>query len=367
MSTYAAFPSTYRAQEVRAVESAAQAGECVSFVGLSGSGKSNLMGFLEYHLNQPAQAGRARFHLVDCNRLSKPSPEALFTLLSEALSTDPPGLAPGAAAAWAAMDRAVTHCLKSVPVVCLLLDRFDALGGPGSSPSELEAMYSGLRALRDAHKYALSLVTATRRPLDPHSELAELFFAHTTWLGPLSPADAHWTASFYASRQGLKWDAATLEQILALSWGYPSFVRAICEAHASGAALELPVLQAHPAVQRRVQEFLADLPTAEMLRLSGLEGHPLLAGTAPAAAFDASQLTAKENLLWEYLRQHPDQVCEKDQLVQAVWPEDRIFERGIRDDSLAQLVRRLREKIEPDPSSPRHILTIPGRGYRYCA
>ncbi|HLE30620.1 MAG TPA: helix-turn-helix domain-containing protein [Anaerolineales bacterium] len=39
--------------------------------------------------------------------------------------------------------------------------------------------------------------------------------------------------------------------------------------------------------------------------------------------------------------------------------------RGVRDDSLAQLVRRLREKIEPDPANPRHIHTVPGRGYRF--
>jgi two-component system KDP operon response regulator KdpE len=58
-------------------------------------------------------------------------------------------------------------------------------------------------------------------------------------------------------------------------------------------------------------------------------------------------------------------VCEKDDLIQAVWPEDKIFEQGIRDDSLAQLVRRLRKKIEPDPASPRRIHTIPGRGYRF--
>jgi two-component system KDP operon response regulator KdpE len=58
-------------------------------------------------------------------------------------------------------------------------------------------------------------------------------------------------------------------------------------------------------------------------------------------------------------------VCEKDDLIRAAWPEDRAFLEGLRDDSLAQLVRRLRKKIEPDPSNPRHIHTIPGRGYRY--
>jgi len=42
-----------------------------------------------------------------------------------------------------------------------------------------------------------------------------------------------------------------------------------------------------------------------------------------------------------------------------------VLQRGIRDDSLAQLVRRLREKIEPDAAAPKHILTVPGRGYRF--
>ena len=38
---------------------------------------------------------------------------------------------------------------------------------------------------------------------------------------------------------------------------------------------------------------------------------------------------------------------------------------GVRDDSLAQLVRRLREKIEPNPATPQHIHTVPGRGYKF--
>jgi DNA-binding response OmpR family regulator len=112
-----------------------------------------------------------------------------------------------------------------------------------------------------------------------------------------------------------------------------------------------------------VDEFWADQPGDDDLRSSGLEGQPLL--FYGRTSFAGLQLTAKEHLLLEYLRQHPEQICEKDDLIRAVWPEDRIFERGIRDDSLAQLIRRLREKVEPDPSNPRHIFTAPGRGYRY--
>jgi DNA-binding response OmpR family regulator len=121
----------------------------------------------------------------------------------------------------------------------------------------------------------------------------------------------------------------------------------------------------HPAICKRVDEFWADQPSADDLRLSRLTNHPILSAARDASTIDTTQLTAKENLLWEYFLAHPEQVCEKDDLIRAAWPEDRIFERGIRDDSLAQLIRRLREKVEPEPANPMHIHTVPGRGYRF--
>jgi hypothetical protein len=156
--------------------------------------------------------------------------------------------------------------------------------------------------------------------------------------------------------------------LVELSRGYPSLLRAACEAYAAGVELEVAALRSHPAVARRVAEFWADDPSPEMLRLCRLEGNPLL-GPPPVGPskpiFDTSTLTAKENLLLEYLIAHAGEVCEKDEIIRAVWPEDVIFEQGIRDESLAQLVRRLRVKIEPDPAEPHYIHTTPGRGYRF--
>jgi hypothetical protein len=232
-------------------------------------------------------------------------------------------------------------------------------GSPGS------VLASNLRALRDRHKYELTYVTASRRPPDPRDELAELFYAHTLWLGPLNEGDARWNIQCYTRRKGLGWSEQVVQRILQLSGGYPALLRAVCEAHASGCPLELGQIEQHPAVQQRVEEFWADQPSQADLEASGLSGHPLLSPGRSMQAFDTGQLTAKEHQLWAYFTAHPSQVCEKDELIQAVWPEDVIFERGIRDDSLAQLVRRLREKIEPLPSSPQHIHTVPGRGYRF--
>ena len=72
-------------------------------------------------------------------------------------------------------------------------------------------------------------------------------------------------------------------------------------------------------------------------------------------------LTAKEfELLW-VLARHPRQVFSRDQLLERVW--------GLADyidpSTVTVHMRRLREKIEPDPSSPKHILTVWGVGYKF--
>jgi two-component system OmpR family response regulator len=133
-----------------------------------------------------------------------------------------------------------------------------------------------------------------------------------------------------------------------------------------GCALELEALRAHPSLQRRVTEFWADQPTPEMITNSRLNTN-LFIGTSQTPKTDAipTHLTAKESRLYAILQDYPGVVCEKDMLIQAVWPEDVVYEDGIRDDSLAQLIRRLRKKIEPDPKNPSLIQTIPGRGYLF--
>jgi energy-coupling factor transporter ATP-binding protein EcfA2 len=334
---------------VQYIFTAVQAGECVAVVGLSGAGKSNLIGFLANR--SPLAAPRSV--LIDCNRLLDPSAEALYALTCRSLGFDQP-----AAHEFQALESAIERRMASQPEgLCLLFDRFDAL------PATDSTLFGNLRALRDTFKYKLTFVTSTRRPLDAHTELAELFFAHTLWIGPLSESDARWNVARYAQRKNAAWDGATVEAILRFSGGYPSLLRAVCEACSDSTPLDVRSLREHPAIKRRVDEFWADQPGEDDLRRSGLAGQPLL--YAGRLSISDQQLTAKEHLLLEYLRQHPSLVCDKDDLIHAVWPEDKIFERGIRDDSLAQLIRRLREKIEPDPSHPSHISTVPGRGYRY--
>jgi hypothetical protein len=355
MSNWESYPANYREKEVQAILAATGAGECVSVIGLSGAGKSNLMRFLS---NDTAVSNHL-FQLVDCNRLLDQSPAAFLRLVRRTLGdTSPP--ADEALAELDALEAAVHQILSSSNThLTLLFDRFDTFTEP-TPPNQ--AIFNALRALRDNYKFQLTYVIAVRRPLMVENELAELFHAHTIWLGPLSESDGRWNVGRYAARKNLEWGDGTAEKLIAFSKSYPSFLRAACEAYAAGAGLD--ELGEHAAVQARLNEFWKDDPTDQHLALSGLADHPLLK-TSRGLHIPDAQLTAKEQLLLDYFQAHPNTVCDKDDLITAVWPEDEIFEQGVRDSSLAQLVRRLRVKIEPDAAEPQYIQTIPGRGYLF--
>lgn len=72
-------------------------------------------------------------------------------------------------------------------------------------------------------------------------------------------------------------------------------------------------------------------------------------------------LTVKEfDLLW-LLARHPRRVFTRDQLLDQVWGQVEYIDPG----TVTVHIRRLREKIEPDPASPRHIHTVWGVGYKF--
>ncbi len=96
----------------------------------------------------------------------------------------------------------------------------------------------------------------------------------------------------------------------------------------------------------------------EVLGCGDLEVHP----RAPQAWVkgQAVALRAREFDLLVFLMRRPGQVCRREELLEQLW--------GARHGEYATLtvhVRRLREKIEADPSAPQHIKTVWGVGYRF--
>jgi len=72
-------------------------------------------------------------------------------------------------------------------------------------------------------------------------------------------------------------------------------------------------------------------------------------------------LTIKEFELLLYLATHPGQVCTRQDLLRHVWSYE-YFDGG---STITVHMRRLREKVEPDPARPRHLRTVWGVGYRF--
>ena len=74
------------------------------------------------------------------------------------------------------------------------------------------------------------------------------------------------------------------------------------------------------------------------------------------------RLTAREfDLLW-FLASHPRRVFSREHLMRRVWGYSAALDTG----TVTVHMRRLREKIEDDPSHPRHLETVWGVGYRFA-
>jgi two-component system response regulator RegX3 len=69
----------------------------------------------------------------------------------------------------------------------------------------------------------------------------------------------------------------------------------------------------------------------------------------------------KEFELLELLLRNAGRVLTRGQLIDRVWGSDYVGDTK----TLDVHVKRLRGKIEPDPSAPQHIVTVRGLGYKY--
>lgn len=112
------------------------------------------------------------------------------------------------------------------------------------------------------------------------------------------------------------------------------------------------------AIMRRAEGILKE-PGAPVLRASGLEIDPqrrrvLVEGRE-------ATLSPTEFELLYFLASNPGTVFERQVLFRRVWGSEYLGNTNLID----VCVRRLRQKIEPDPAEPRFVLTVRGVGYRF--
>jgi DNA-binding response OmpR family regulator len=73
------------------------------------------------------------------------------------------------------------------------------------------------------------------------------------------------------------------------------------------------------------------------------------------------RLTAKTTTLLHIFMKHPGEVLDRGYLMRQVWETDYVGDTR----TLDVHIRWAREAIEPEPTKPRHLLTVRGRGYRF--
>ena len=112
------------------------------------------------------------------------------------------------------------------------------------------------------------------------------------------------------------------------------------------------------AVLRRVEESSGDIDQ-KVLSFDGLRIDPntreILVRGEPAT------LTGREFDLLHHLASSPGRVYTRDQLMELVWG----YTFSADTSTVTVHVRRLREKVEPDPAKPRYLQTVWGVGYKF--
>jgi len=75
----------------------------------------------------------------------------------------------------------------------------------------------------------------------------------------------------------------------------------------------------------------------------------------------SAHLTRKENLLFTFLKGQLGEICEREKIIEVVWPESQEF--GVSDWAIDRLIARVRVKLR-EQDNPYEIQTIRTRGYK---
>ncbi len=75
-------------------------------------------------------------------------------------------------------------------------------------------------------------------------------------------------------------------------------------------------------------------------------------------------MSKKEHMLFSLLKEHTGDICEREKIIEIVWPEYKEY--GVSDWSIDRLVARVRGKLKKQ-KSPYEIITVRTRGYKLVA
>ena len=126
-------------------------------------------------------------------------------------------------------------------------------------------------------------------------------------------------------------------------------------------ALEELLSRVRNLVSRRSATPLAAVEAAPQSLAVGAATIDFRTHRLERADHDPVELTKMELALLQYFTQHEGAVLSRDAITRDVWGQGT----EVSSRSIDNFVLRLRKLIEPDPSQPRHLLSVRGTGYRF--
>lgn len=297
--------------------------------------------------------------------------------------------------------------------VIYLLDQFEDY-----IPSVSSTFFANLRLLRNRAKYSFSVIFSLNKPLEDLLEPAviddyqDLMVGNALYLPLVDMPSVDFRLKHLEEIAGKKLPVQIIDEMLSLTGGHGKLMRLGSEAILANGeregglsefllkqeTVEKALLEIWLSLSPNEQEYLLHFRTADpkvkeyLQNVHLLEGGrleiPLLAEFIKQKAFDgeiaeqkiiydnasnsimkgqlvlSDDLTHAEFLFLRYLVLNPEKIISRDELIQAVWG-DNPSTVGVTDQALDQLLFRVRRKIEADPASPVHILTVKGRGLKF--
>lgn len=277
---------TYRTDELRLIAGLAQRGESLGFVGIAGTGKSNLVNSLRDEARMATYlgqaAGRIHFAAVDANTWQG-TPLSLWNLMAASLEAltaqwSAPAV-DGAAIPFAEEERALQRLRNRLRVVCqeqqhqvvFVLDDFDVAFKNGPL-----AMLEQLNSLRsDGNRDRLSYLVFTKRlphvlgrrhQLEASSKFYDLFRHQLYALEPYTRSDAQQMLTYLNDGAGRPLAHKDLAVILALAGGHSRLLKLLFDlwSQEGCAAVERAAYFAGKAdVQQECERILAGLHETE--------------------------------------------------------------------------------------------------------
>lgn len=283
----------------------------------------------------------------------------------------------------------------------LFLLRFDRL-----QQAATPEFFSNLQGLKEAVSHKMSYVITSFRPL--HEIAPEVFkkslvsgFAREMYLTPAKDDDMAIILDSYLARYKLNLSDDMKRALIELSGGHVQYIQlALMKLHegknpvtdkdtlfatlSHDEEMNLQSEELYESLTSVEREVLVALRHNEKVEKEKVDKAKYMVDTGMVVVnngkytlfnplFDQyvaslsheenskKELTKKEYLLLTYLQKHEGELCERDGIIEAVWPESEDL--SVSDWSIDRLVSRVRTKLKHQ-QSPYEIVTVKTRGYK---